>query len=431
MPGRSPQLAVAVSKPATETRNSEGPSDAPEENRQALVALRYRNFRLFYIALVVAGIGQQIQRTANVWQVYELTNSTIHLGLTGLAQGLPILALSLVGGVAADRVDRRRFIMVTQFAWGLVALVLAALTATGLIQVWHIYVATILNSALAAVNAPARSALIPNLVPKHHLLNAMALNSTVWQISNMAGPAIAGGLIALVGMPTTYAVNGIAHIVTLATLAIMHLGPVLARPRESALKSLNEGLSFIRLRSIILVLLMMDVAARFFGSYSILLPVFARDLGVGADGMGVLMSASAGGALLGSFVIMWLGNVRYKGLFVAGGILAYCLALLLLAASPWFLLSLLATTCLGLFDSFNATPRNAIIQTITPDELRGRVSGFQSMLTSGGPAMGSALSGALAAFLGAPMALVAGAAICTAVILALVTTRSDLRTADL
>jgi len=420
-----------MAKPEPEANKSPAPEGESEGRFRALVALQHRNYRLFYIALVVAGLGAQIQRTTNVWQVYELTHSTVHLGLTGLAQGLPILVLSLIGGVIADRVDRRRLIMMTQAVFGLLALLMAVLTGTGLIQVWHIYIVTIITSSLTALNTPARSALIPNLVPKHHLLNAMALNSTVWQISNLLGPALAGGCIALTGLPNTYGVNGAAHLITLSALAILHVGPVAARRRESALKSLYEGLSFIRFRSIILVLLMMDVAARFFGSYTILLPVFARSLGVGAEGMGLLMSASAGGALVGSFVIMWLGNVRYKGLFVVGGILAYCLALLLLAASPWFLLSLLATTCLGLFDSFNATPRNAIIQSITPDELRGRVSGFQSMLTSGGPAMGSALSGGLAALLGPPLALVAGSLTCMTLILGLVCKRKDLRAADL
>jgi ENTS family enterobactin (siderophore) exporter len=130
-------------------------------------------------------------------------------------------------------------------------------------------------------------------------------------------------------------------------------------------------------------------------------------------------------------VILSLGNIRYKGLVVAGGIFAYCMALFLLAASPWFPLSLAATACLGLFDSINATPRNAIIQSITPDELRGRVSGFQSMLTSGGPAMGYAMSGGMAALLGAPLALVVGSLTCAALIFGLVSTRKDLRSADL
>ena len=394
---------------------------------RSLGALQYRDFRLFYSALLSAALGSQIQTTANIWQVYELTDSSLHLGLTGLARGLPILAFSLVGGVIADRVDRRRFIMLAQAINGLLAVALALLTATGRIQVWHIYLFTMISSALTAFSAPARNAIIPNLVPQTLLLNALGLNSTVWQMSHLVGPALAGTCIALFGLPTTYMMNGAAHLVTLAALAVMHLGPLPARPRQPALKSLLEGLSFVRYQSIILVLLAMDSAAVFFGSYRILLPVFARELGVGAEGLGLLLSAPAAGSLLGAAVIMSLGDVRYKGLFVVSGILAYCLFLVLLAASPWFFLSLLVTLALGFFDSLQAVPRNIVIQSITPNELRGRVSSFQSMLTNGAPALGHAQSGAVAALIGAPLAIVTGAVICAAVILGMAATRRDLR----
>jgi MFS family permease len=399
--------------------------------RQSLVALGHRNYRLFYVALLVAGFGAQIQRAANLFQVYELTNSTFYTGLTGLAQGLTIMTVSLIGGVIADRVDRRKFIMLTQGLTGLLGFLLALLTASGEITVWHIYVVTVLTSLLTALNTPARSALVPNLVPQHHLLNALALNSTVWQVSNLVGPAIAGTLIARFGLAETYAVNGAAHFLTLGSLAFMQLAPVLSRPTQPPLKSLLEGLSFVRRQSIILILLSMDVAARFLGSYHALLPVFARSFGVGARGLGLLLSAPAGGALLGSLTVMSIREMRYKGLVVAGGILAYCLSLILLAVSPSFGVSLLAAAALGLFDSFNATPRNAIIQTMTPDDLRGRVSSFQSMLTTGPPALGYAQSGALAALIGVPLALTAGAVTCTLYILALVAWKKDLRSHNL
>jgi hypothetical protein len=193
----------------------------------------------------------------------------------------------------------------------------------------------------------------------------MALNSTVWQISNLLGPAIAGACIALTGLPNTYGLNGGVHLITLGALAVMHVGPVLGRPRQSPLKDIGEGLSFVRFRSIILVLLSMDVAARFFGSYQALLPVFADRLGAGPEGLGLLLSAPAAGGLFGSMVILSLGNLRYKGLLIVAGILGYCLALIVLAVSPWFLLALGAAALLGLFDSFNATPRNTLIQAMT------------------------------------------------------------------
>ncbi|MGH7773703.1 MAG: MFS transporter [Candidatus Binatia bacterium] len=407
------------------------PLNLQQRMMRPLAALRYRDFRLFYSALLVSALGSQIQSTANIWLIYELTGSPLLLGLTGLARGLPILLFSLIGGVIADRVDRRRLIMLVQAIQGLLGLLLATLALTRVIEVWHIYLITIIASSLSALNAPARGAIIPSLVPGNSLLNALALNSTVWQTSTLVGPALAGISIALLGVAATYAIDGTLHILTLVSLARMRLDPVTARARQSALASLREGLSFVRHQSIITVLLAMDSAAMLFGSYRVLLPIFARDLGVGADGLGLLLSAPAAGSLIGAAVMMSLGDLRYKGLFVAGGILAYCLFLVLLACSPWFLLSLGVAIGLGFFDSVQAIPRNTAIQLITPNELRGRVSSFQSMLTNGAPALGQAQSGAVAAIIGAPLAIGAGAVTCAALILGITAARRDLRAANL
>ncbi len=406
-------------------------SDARPGLRRAVAALQHRDFRLFYVALVVASLGQQVQTTANLWQVYELTDSPLHLGLLGLSRGVPILALSLMGGVVADRVDRRRLIMVTQGAMGLVSVALGVLTFTASIAVWHLYAATLLAAALNALNTPARSALVPNLVPRHHLLNALALNSTIWQTANIIGPALAGASVAALGLAPTYVANGAAYVVTLGTLAAMAVGPVAGRPAQSPLRSLLEGLAFVRRRSIILTLLGMDCAATFFGSYRVLMPVFARELGVGAEGLGLLLAAPAVGGLLGATLVMSLGDVRYKGLIVAGAILGYCAALVALALAPWFLIALVVAGALGLLDSLQATPRNAVIQAITPDELRGRVSSFQTMLTNGMPPLGQTQLGAVAAVVGAPLALIVGAVACATIIVVVVARQPALRVPDL
>ena len=399
--------------------------------RRAVAALQHREYRLFYIALVVAGIGAQIQATANIWQIYELTHSPLHLGLTGLARGVPVIILSLMGGIIADRVDRRRFIMLTQAAVGAVSLVLAALTVSGNIEVWHIYAATVVGAALSALGNPARAAMIPNLVPRQHLLNALALQSTVWQTANIVGPSIAGLLIAAVGLPVTYLANGSAHLVSLLMLGLMHVGRVTAPARVSPLKSLTEGLTFVRRNSIILALLGTDTCATFFGSYRALLPFFATAVGVGASGLGLMFAAPGVGALLGSTLIMSLGDLRYKGLVTVTAILGYCLALVLLAVSPWFILSLVAVGLLGLLDSLQATPRNAVIQSVTPDEVRGRVSSFQSMLTNGVPSLGQTWSGVLAAALGPPAALIVGASACAGLVVTIAARRPDLRAREL
>ena len=396
--------------------------------RVAVAALGFRDFRFFYLALLAGTLGSQIQATANLYQVYELTGSALHLGLTGLARALPILGLSLLGGVIADRVNRLHFIMLTQAATGLVALGLAVVTWMGVVNEWHIYVTIFLSGVLMAVNSPARTALIPSLVPRNHLLNAIALNSTVWQVSNIVGPAIAGLCIAYFGIAEAYALTGVTNLVTLAGLAFIQVGAIAVRTRESPLQSLLGGLRFVRLQSIILVLLAMDSAATLFGSYRALLPIFAKDiLGVGPEGLGLLMSAPAVGSIVGVAVMMSLGDVRHKGIWVAGGILGYCAALFVLAASPWFVVSILAVVLLGAFDSVQMVPRNGLIQAITPDELRGRVSSFQTMLTGGMPSLGQSTSGALAQVIGAPLAIVVGAGACVAAIFGLLVARPDLR----
>jgi MFS family permease len=399
--------------------------------RRAVVALEHRDYRLFYSALVVAGVGSQIQTTANIWQIYDLTHSPLHIGLTGLARAIPIVVLSLVGGIIADRVDRRRVIMVGQGVSGLIAIALAVLTYMNLIEIWHIYAATLVSGIFMALSAPARNAVIPNLVPRHHLLNAVALNSTVYQVSNIVGPAVAGVLIAAIGLAATYLINGTANLIALLALALVVIGPIAATPKQSAYRSLVEGLSFVRRTSVIPALLATDTAATFFGHYRVLLPFIAAGVGMGPEGLGLLLAAPGVGALLGAGGLMSLGDVRYKGILAMSAILSYCVALVLLAASPWFLLSLLVAGCLGLFDSLQATSRNTVIQSITPDEMRGRVSSFQQMLTNGVPSLGQAWAGAVASLIGPPLALTLGAAACAALVLGIGVSRADLRARDL
>jgi len=376
-------------------------------------------------------MGGQLQQVSNMWQIYALTGSALHLGLTGLARAIPIILFSLAGGVIADRVDRRKIIIFTQAANGALAIVLAVLSAAGLVEVWHIYAVVFLNATLMSVSAPARRALIANLVPRQHLVNAMALNTSLHQIDRIIAPAIAGILIALFGLAVTYGANGAAHFITAASLGLIALGPMPARPRGSPLRNLLEGLSFIRARSIILVLLATDAAAMLFGSYQVLLPIVADSTGAGAAGFGLLSSAPAVGGLIGALIVMYLGDFPYKGRLIVGAILAYCCCLAALALSPWFGLAFVVAVGLGLTDSMQAAPRNAIIQLMCPDELRGRVSSFQHMLVTGMPALGQGLMGGAAGVVGGPIALVAGAIMCAAINIAILVRRRDLRAREL
>ena len=393
-------------------------------------ALRYRDLRFFCISLVAAHFGSQLQTTANLWQVFVLTGSPLHLGGIGLARAIPTLTLTLAGGVVADRIDRVRFIQITQAAGGLVAVALAALTAWGHVEVWHIYLATFCTSTITSFGSPARTSVTPTLVPREHLMNALSINQTIMQTSRIFGPALAGVSIAAIGLVPTYLANGLGQLCSLTTLAVLRVRPggmsEVRRP-EPPWRSFLEGLAFVRLNSVILILLAMDLAMSSLGSYRALLPIFADRSGFGVQGLGLLQSAPAIGSLIGAAVLMSFGNIRYKGLLAAGMILCYCGALLLLASAPWFGLSMFAAALLGFFDATQTISRTTVIQSLTPDALRGRVAAFQHMLTGGGPAVGEAMSGAIASAIGPPLALTLGAFSCVAVIFGIASMRPDLR----
>jgi MFS family permease len=408
-----------------------GPRAEPPRLRRAIVALEYRDFRLLFFASVVTAFSGTLQQTATAWQLWQLTGSPVHLGLQGLARAIPTLALSLAGGVIADRFDRRLIIRLPQAVNAAMALTLALLSATESIEPWHIYAVTLMGSSMMAISAPARRAIVANLVPRRHLMNAMALNMTEYQFARIIGPAVAGVLIALAGYPLTYGLNAVGQVFTFVVLGLIYLGPVPQRPQGNPLQNLVEGLSFIRVHSIILVLLATDAAAMLFGSFQVLLPVVADERGAGAPGFGVLSAADALGAVLGAVVVMWLGDMRYKGFLIVGSILAYCVALVGFALSPWFWVAAVTAGALGLTDAMQATPRNAVIQLVTPDQLRGRVSSFQHMLVMGTPSLGQGFMGGAASLIGPPLALILGAAACAAVNVGILARRSDLRARDL
>jgi MFS family permease len=409
----------------------EAKSERPGRLAQAFAALPHRDYRRFASSLLLTSLGVQLLQTAVLWQVYELTGDALLLGLTGLARAVPHIVLSMVGGVVADRVNRVRLIQSGQVANSMLGFGLAGLTLTGAVEVWHLYLITVLNGAFTAVTQPARSAVIPWLVPPEKLVNAVALNATITQTAQIVGPAFAGLAIGLVGLGPVYVVNGTLYFLAMLALVAVRV-PALQRPAgESPWRSFLDGLVFVRQKPVIISLLLLDVGETVLGSYRALLPILAANLGAGAGGYGLLSAAPGMGSLLGAGFILSLGDMRYKGLFTVFGVLAYCVALVLLALSPWFLLSLFAAGLLGTTNSLQAIPRNSAIIAISPDSLRGRVEAFRSMLAGGGPPLGYALSGALAAALGPAIALVAGATTCAAFVTGIALTRKELRDPNL
>ena len=301
--------------------------------------------------------------------------------------------LSLVGGVIADRLNRVRLIQFGQVMNATLVLALAVLTLAGELEVWHLYVITVLNSAFTAVAQPARTALIPKLVPKGIVVNAVALNATIGQISMIIGPALAGAAIATVGLGVAYLLNGLLYLGAVIAITGVIAPTAASETNETPWRSLVDGLTFVRSRRVIISLLVLDLGAVVLGSYRALLPIFAEALGAGASGYGLLSAAPGVGSVIGAGVILSLGDMKYKGLYTLFGVLGYSAALVLFALSPWFLLTLVAASLLGTTNSIQAIPRNSVILLISPDAMRGRVEAFRSMLAGGGPSLGYTLSG--------------------------------------
>jgi len=250
--------------------------------------LKQRDFGLFWTSLLFSAVGSQISTVAVAWQVYEITNSPFQLGLTGLFRALPVMILSIPGGVVADRMDRRRLLIITQALAMLLSLVLGLLTSTAQIRVWHIYAVTFLSGAVDIFDAPARTALIPLLVPAEQLASAYALNISWRQIATLAGPFLGGIVISAFGISTSYYVDALSFLSVIVCLFFMRARPSPpAEKKESPLQSVRGGFNFIRENAAILGLMSMDTCVNFFGAYRSMMPAFARDiLGTGPAGLG-------------------------------------------------------------------------------------------------------------------------------------------------
>ena len=296
-------------------------------------ALVHRDFGLLCLAILATSFGFYIQRTLELWLIYELTGSALHLGLTGLVRGIPVFVLSPFGGVLADRVDRRRLVILVQTCNGAVNAGLALLAVTGLVEVWHIYVSGFMNASLNALGAPARNVMVPGLVPREMLLNALSLTAMSRKMSQLTAPVLTGLLILWLGSGPAYALNGCVYFSAAFLVAAIHYVSDVSGIRESPFRSLMEGFEFVRREATVWVFLAMELITVYVGSYRALLPIFVAALGAGAGGFGLLLGAAAGGAILGVAVIMSLGNLRYKGLWVAFGLFAYAVPLAVLALS--------------------------------------------------------------------------------------------------
>jgi MFS family permease len=381
-------------------------------------ALRHRNFRLIWISLFVSFAGSFMQQAAILWHVSLLVapdRKGLALGMVGLVRVLPIIAFSLISGVAADVFDRRKLMMVTQVGGTLVAAILAVLAFNGLKVVWPIYVLAAVGAATSAFDAPARQSLIPMLVPREDLPSAISLNTVMVQVAQVGGPAIGGIVIALTNVAWAYVFNAISFLFVIVALLMMR--DVRATERSAthaghamSLNAAREGLHFVFRSPMIRSTMLLDFFATFFASATALLPIFAQDiLHVGARGYGWLYAAPAVGASLGSLVMVrFVNHIERRGPTLVLAVAAYGLSTFVFGFSTMFWLSFACLAASGASDAVSMVIRNLVRHLDTPDDMRGRMTGINMVFFMGGPQLGELEAGVVANWRGAPFSVVTG-----------------------
>lgn len=361
---------------------------------------------------MVSVAGTQMQAAALLWNIRDLTDQPIALGGIGLARILPVIFFSLIGGAVADVVNRRNLLFLTQSSMALLAMVLALLAFAGQASLWSIYLLTALNAVAVSFDQPARQALVPNLVPADELPSAFSLTSIAFQVGAIAGPAVGGLIIAYLGIGYTYLFNALSYGAVLVALLLMGSVPqqVLGSRRSAvSLASIQEGVSFILSRPIILSTMLLDFFATFFSSANTLLPSFARDvLRMGAIEYGWLSAAQSIGAATAALIISQLEGIRRQGPIFLASVVAFGLATVAFGFSTSFMAAMLALIFIGAADSVSTIIRNTIRQLQTPDYIRGRMTSVNQIFFMGGPQLGEVEAGAAAQWLGVPMAIVTG-----------------------
>ena len=364
--------------------------------------LRYRDFRLYWIGYFISHIGDSMQQTAVTWLLYEITNSPLKLGLNGAFRAVPMIVLGLFGGTLADRFDRRRVLLVTQTILMVLALLLGLLDQKGHIQPWHIYGLTLVTAIIRSLDSPARQALVPSLVPRSALPNAIALNSLLWKGTLLLGPSFAGIAISTIGTEGAFYANGLSFLSVVIALFLMKTSSSGKGRAGSFFKDLKLGLSYVRAQKIVLAIMLMEAFSSVFGLDSAMLTIFAQDiLKVGATGLGFLQSARGLGAIVGSGLLVAIVNTRSQGKILLTPTVVYGLSFALFGLSRYFPLSLLLIFIAGGADTVWGATRSTILQINTPDNLQGRVMGVFGLSSRGLSPLGQVETGLVVPDIGA------------------------------
>ncbi len=391
-------------------------ADNTPTQTSAFAALRHRDFRLLWLGQFISLTGSQMQLVAINWHVYLLTRSSVALGLVGLMRVVPIILCSLAGGVVADAFDRKRLIIITQFVMLTSAAVLTTVTARGLRAVWPIYLLTALSSAATAFENPARQALLPQLVPARDFPNAVSLSMISFQIGMVAGPLLAGIVLAAWGPALVYGANAASFLAVVGAVLLLRAGGRATgeAPGGVSFAALTEGLKFVWRTPVVVQSMLLDFVATFFASATALLPIFAAEiLHVGARGLGLLAAAPAVGAVVAGLVMARISNrLARPGVLVLVAIAGYGGATMLFGWSRVFWWSCLLLALVGAADTVSTVIRHTMRQLVTPNRLRGRMTSVNMIFFMGGPQLGELEAGLLAAAVGAPLSVVLGGVGC-------------------
>ncbi len=375
-------------------------------------ALKHRRFFLLWAGLLISIAGSQMQISAIFWHIRTLTGTPdpLALGGIGLARILPVVVFSVISGPVADSFNRRWILFITQSSLALIALVLAILTFTGRIALWHIYALTALQAAVSSFDTPARQAMTPNLVPARDLANAFSMQSIAFDTGAVVGPMLGGLVIATLGQAYTYLFNAISFLAVIA--ALVFIGAVAQDMTQATgvnLLAARDGIRFIASRPIILSTMLLDFVATFFASANTMMPIVARDiLKVGEVGYGFLSSAQSIGAVTAAAVISQLPVLRRQGPIFLGAVIIFGTATVVFGVAHVFFLAMLALIIMGAGDAVSTIIRNTIRQLQTPDHMRGRMVSINQVFFNGGPQLGEVEAGVVAQLFGVPFCIISG-----------------------
>jgi MFS family permease len=393
--------------------NSSDPK--PTKRKQAFVALKNRDYRLLWSSQMISQIGTQMRITGIGWQVYVLTADPLLLGLVGLCRVVPLVLCSLIGGPAADALDKRKLLLITQVILLFCSGVLAFVTMIGAVNIWWIYAITIITSAANAFDRPAYVSMIPALVTKPLLPNAISLNVLSFQIATVSGPAITGFLIYSVGLQGVYWIDTLSYGAVIMALLLMRFRPTKIAGNRVSLKAALEGLRYVFTTKILISCMLLDFLATFFGTARLMLPIIAVEvLKTDALGYGFIASAESAGALIAGAILAYvdINTLRRPGMVLLGAVTSYSFFTILFGTSSIIWLSVIFAAMVGASDTVSMSLRQTVSQLTTPDELRGRMVSVNLVFVMGGPQLGELRSGLMTKLLGVQLAIVVGGVAC-------------------